>query len=65
MATQIFTNIRLLANTREEPGFVRGKDLSVLPSIENAYLVVEDEMIAEIGRMEDCRFEKTGSRTTS
>ncbi len=61
MATQIFTNIRLLANTRKEPGFVRGKDLSVLPSIENAYLVVEDETIAEIGRMEDCRFEKTGT----
>ncbi len=56
MATQIFTNISLLANTREASGFVRGKELAYLPSIENAYLIIEDEIISELGKMEDCRF---------
>jgi imidazolonepropionase len=58
MATQIFTNISLLANTRENSGFVRGKELSFLPCVENAYLIIEDEIIAELGEMEDCRFIK-------
>jgi imidazolonepropionase len=61
MATKIFTDIALLANTRKEPGFVRGKDLSVLPSIQNAYLVIENETIAEIGKMENCRFTSEGA----
>ena len=54
MATQIFTNIGLLANTREDLVFVRGKELSILPSLQNAYMVVEDQVISEFGRMEDC-----------
>ncbi len=56
MATQIFTNISLLANTRENSGFIRGNDLAILPSIENAYLIVEDDIIAEIGKMENLSF---------
>ena len=56
MATQIFTNISLLANTRSDTGFIRGKDLSILPCIKNAYLIVEDDVIAEIGEMKDLRF---------
>lgn len=58
MATQIFTNISLLANTRSPSGFIRGNDLTILPSIENAYLIVEDDIIAETGKMEDLRFSK-------
>ena len=58
MATQIFTNISLLVNTTEKTGFVRGRDLADLSSIENAFLIVEDEMIAGFGKMEDCNFEK-------
>ena len=65
MATQIFTNISLLANTRKQRGFVRGKELSVLPSIENAYIVIEDEMIAEIGKMENCSFTTEGTALSS
>jgi imidazolonepropionase len=56
MATQIFTNISLLANTRSDTGFIRGKDLSVLPCIKNAYLIVEDDVIAETGEMKNLRF---------
>ena len=52
MATLI-TNIKQLVNLREESKLLRGKELAVLPSIENAYLVVENGMIAEFGEMEN------------
>ncbi|MEO6869264.1 MAG: imidazolonepropionase [Ginsengibacter sp.] len=58
MATQIFTNISLIANTRKGKGFIRGKELSNLPSIENAYVIIEDDIIAELGKMENLRFSK-------
>ena len=56
MATQIFTNIRRLVNTRDNSGFIRGSDLAFLPTIENGYIIIEDDIIAEIGGMEDTRF---------
>ena len=56
MAARIFTNISLLVNTRKGEGFIRGEELAVLPSIQNSYLVVEDDRIAEVGKMEDFRF---------
>jgi imidazolonepropionase len=61
MATQIFTSIGFLVNTRSDQGFVRGKELSVLPSIQNAYIIIEDQIISEIGKMEDCRFIREGN----
>ena len=65
MATQIFTNISLLANTRSSSGFIRGNDLGILPSIENAYLIVEDDIIAETGKMENLRFSKENHSVAS
>jgi imidazolonepropionase len=56
MATQIFTNISLLANTRMNSGFVRGNELAILPSVKNAFIIIEDDTIAEIGQMENFRF---------
>ena len=56
MATQIFTNISLLANTSMGTGFVRGKELSILPCIKNAYMIIEDDTIAEIGEMAKYHF---------
>lgn len=56
MATQIFTNISLLANTRLNSGFVRGDELAILPSIKNAFIIIEDDTIAETGAMENFRF---------
>jgi imidazolonepropionase len=56
MATQIFTNISLLANTRIDSGFVRGDELAILPSIKNAFIIIEDDTIAEFGNMESFRF---------
>ena len=40
-------------NVREESKLLRGKELSVLPCIENAYLVIENGMIAEYGSMQN------------
>ena len=51
MSTTIITNIRQLVNVREENKLLRGKDLAILPSIDNAYLVVEDGIISEYGSM--------------
>lgn len=55
MSTQIFTNISLMGGVDAPDTPLRGKDLSKFSCIHNGYLVVEDDMIAEIGRMESCR----------
>ncbi len=65
MATQIFTNISLLANTRTNPGFVRGHELAILPSIKNAFIIIENDTIAEIGAMENFRFSKENISATA
>ena len=53
MSSILITNIKLLVNTREQNQLLRGKELSQLPCIENAYLLLEDDTIAQYGRMED------------
>lgn len=52
MKTKIITNIKLLVNAGEDLRLLRGKELAVLPCIENAWLLVEDEIIAGYGKME-------------
>jgi imidazolonepropionase len=52
MSTTIITNIKLLVNTREENQLLRGKELANLPCIENAYLIIENGVIAEYGIMD-------------
>ncbi len=49
--TTLITNIQQLVNVREENSLLRGKDLAVLPFIENAFLLIEDGIIAEYGAM--------------
>lgn len=56
MKTQIFTNIELIANIRESSGILRGRELSKMPCIENGYTIIEGDIIAEVGAMEDFRF---------
>jgi imidazolonepropionase len=51
MSATLISNIKQLVNTREENHLLRGKELSVLPCIENAYLIIEDGVIAEYGKM--------------
>src|SRR5450432_2528167 len=55
MSSKIFTNISLLVNTREGNNIIRGKNLSQLPSVKNAYLVIDNGIIAEYGSMNNYR----------
>lgn len=61
MASQIITNIGLLVNTRSENKLLRGKELADLPCIKNAYIIVEDDHIADYGEMTNFKYNTTGS----
>ena len=51
----LFKNIKELIQVREEPiTFVSGKEMNILPSIKNAYLLVKNGLIANFGSMNDC-----------
>lgn len=54
--TTLISNIKLLVNTREEFNLLRGKELSQLPCIEDAFLIIEDDRIAEYGKIKDVKF---------
>ena len=49
--TTLITNIAQLVNTREETTLLRGAALAELPVIENAFLLIEDGIIADYGHM--------------
>ena len=57
MATLI-SNIKQLVGIREESELLKGKELSVLPVIENAYLVIKSGLIAEYGNMSEIQNSK-------
>jgi imidazolonepropionase len=51
----LFINIKELLQVREQHiDKVSGDDMSILPKIENAFLLVEDNIILDFGSMEDC-----------
>lgn len=49
--TVLVTNIKQLVGVREESGLLRSSALAELPVIENAYLLINDGMIAAYGEM--------------
>jgi imidazolonepropionase len=49
--TTLITNIKQLIGTREESSLLRGTALAELPFIENAFLLIEDGIIADYGPM--------------
>jgi imidazolonepropionase len=49
--TTLITNIQLLVNTRESNALLRGKELALLPCINDAYLIIDDGIISEYGEM--------------
>jgi imidazolonepropionase len=51
MASTLLTNIKQLVNVREQTPVLRGKALAELPCIHNAYLLIEDDTIAQYGSM--------------
>lgn len=55
MASTLITNIRLLVNTRDQNQLLRGKELSVLPCAENAWLQIEDGIIVRYGAMKELK----------
>jgi len=51
----LFKNIKELIQVRTEPIiFVAGKQMKELPTIENAFLLVENGLISAFGKMENC-----------
>lgn len=51
----LITNIKELLQVRETSiDKVSGSDMKVLPSIKNAFLYIEDDLISDFGKMEDC-----------
>lgn len=54
--TTLISNIKLLVNTREEFHLLRGKELAQLPCMDNAFLIIENDRIAEHGAMKDVKF---------
>ncbi|HRG23615.1 MAG TPA: imidazolonepropionase [Chitinophagaceae bacterium] len=56
MSATLIRDIKLLVNTPETDTCLRGKELAVLPVIENAYLILEDEMITGMGRMAELMY---------
>lgn len=49
--TTLIINIQQLAGIREQNELLRGKALATLPSIENAFVLIEDGIITDYGHM--------------
>jgi len=63
MATLI-SNIKQLVGVREESKLLKGKELSVLPCIDNAYLIIEDGVIVEFGEMKNIKHQTSNFKQT-
>lgn len=51
----LIINIKELLQVRETPiDKVSGSDMAILPSIKNAFLLIEDDVIAAFGSMDNC-----------
>ena len=51
----LLINIKELLQVRENPiKMVSGKEMGVLPKINDAFLLLENNIISEFGKMEDC-----------
>jgi imidazolonepropionase len=53
----LIINIKSLYGTREATQLLRGKELADFPSIENAFLEVENGIIVDFGKMENAKIE--------
>ena len=57
--TTLITNIKQLVGVREGSKLLRGKELAVLPCMEDAYLIVKEGIIDEFGLMKEIRNPKS------
>lgn len=53
MTKQLIKNIKCLINTGNATEPLRGKELALLPCIKDAYLIVSDGIISELGEMKN------------
>src|SRR5205085_11348196 len=53
MGSILIKNIALLAGVREDTSLLRGRQLAKLPTIENAWLIIEDGIISAYGKMDE------------
>ena len=51
--TTVFINIKELVSTRDDSSALYGQELRNLPTLTDAYLVIEDHQISEYGSMTD------------
>jgi imidazolonepropionase len=67
MQKQVIINISCLANVREESHILHGKELAELPCVNDAYLIIEDGVIAGYGEMKNLNSDilNPGSETES
>jgi imidazolonepropionase len=55
----LFKNIKELIQIRDKSvQFVQGAEMKILPSIKNAFLLIEDDIIKDFGKMEDSPSDK-------
>ena len=64
MSSTLITNIKGLVNTRQENKLLRGQELSELPTIEKAYLIIENGIIAEYGKISNPRLSTADFKQT-
>ena len=55
MSSQLYKHIKYLFNTRSKSYLLKGKELGKVPYLKEAYLIVEDGIIAEYGQMENLK----------
>lgn len=59
--TILIRNIASLFNVRSENKLLRGKELAILPQLDSAYLILENGLIADFGRMENLQSVRSDS----
>lgn len=59
----IITHIKSLVNVREEQHLLRGADLAQLPTVDDAYLIIEGHQIAAYGLMTELKWEPSHFKT--
>jgi imidazolonepropionase len=62
MAVTLITNIKQLVGVRKENQLLHGTELAHLPVIENAYLLIEEGIIADYGLMKELQTSKLKPR---
>ncbi len=54
MASTLIRNIKILVQTNDPKDPLKGTAMRALPSLENAWMLLEDSIIKDFGKMENC-----------